>query len=100
MAEVKTMARKKKSRRKGFNTQTIMKLVRMGALLGPAAFVAIQPNRSAASKAGEIIANYTGFNANTNQFDASLLAKGWLPYLASVGITYGIPKLAGIIRSV
>lgn len=49
------------------------------------------------TKINELKKDYFGVDAN-GTFNAGYLAKGWLPFLAATGITYGIPKLAGILR--
>ena len=91
------MAKKKRSRRKGFNTQSLMKYVRLAALAGPGIAVAMQ-NDTAQNKIRNGLLNYTGFDMYSGSFDAAALMRGWGPYAASVAVTYGIPKLAGILR--
>ena len=98
------MGKKKKKRGKSLQ-QTVFKWLRIGALVAPAAVVAAQPMK-ADQKLNEIFRLYTGVNikhsmeSNALQFDAGRLAMGWLPYLATVLTTYGIPKIAGIIRQI
>ena len=85
--------------KRGFlNTQTLMKFVRLGALAAPAVRYATDAGISTKGKIFNVIRAYTGFDPHNNQFDFRNLAEGWLPYLASVLITHGIPKVAGIIR--
>ena len=81
----------------GFNTQKIMKYLRLAALAGPGAHAVLTYG---ANKDGltHALLRYTGFDMRTGQFNGAALASGWMPYLASVGVTYGVPKLAGIIR--
>ena len=81
----------------GFNTQKIMKYIRLAALGAPAARVAMLQT-SGPDKIRRGLEAYTGFNIETGQFNAAKLAEGWGPYVAAVATTYGIPKLAGIIR--
>lgn len=84
---------------KGFlNAQTLMKFVRIGALAAPAATAILEPGRPLDYKLKNALRMYTGFNVNDGSFDWSWLVRGWTPYLASVLATYGIPKIAGIIR--
>ncbi|GAG60121.1 unnamed protein product, partial [marine sediment metagenome] len=45
-----------------------------------------------------IMKAYTGFNMQTGVFNGADLMKGWLPFLAATAMTYGIPKIAGMIR--
>ena len=80
----------------GFNSQKIMKYVRLAALVGPGAQAVMQ--YGAKDGAVHALLRYTGFDMRTGQFNGSALASGWGPYLASVAVTYGIPKLAGMIR--
>ena len=81
----------------GFNTQKIMKYVRLAALVAPAAFHAVRAG-TPEYKARNIIMRYTGFDMNDGRFHGQYLAEGWGPYVAAVATTYGIPKLAGMIR--
>jgi len=79
------------------NTSTIMKLVRIAALAAPAASVALSGG-DAQTKLTRGIHYYTGFNLASGQWDWQTLTKGWLPYVATAAITYGIQKLSGMIR--
>lgn len=82
----------------GFNSQKIMKFVRLFALGSPV--IAGVAQHGMTMEAGKVaLKGYTGVDMNTGQFDAAALAAGWTPYLAAILATYGIPKLAGIIRS-
>ena len=81
----------------GFNPQKLMKYIRLAALVAPAAQAAIGPG-DPATKVATAIMNYTGYNIQNGSFAFSRLGKGWMPYLSAVAVTYGIPKLAGIIR--
>ena len=81
----------------GFNTQKIFKYLRLAALLGPAAGCAVRPV-SNEEKIRDILVRYTGYDMRNNTFNGGALVQGWGPYVASVAVTYGIPKLAGIIR--
>ena len=81
----------------GFNSQKIMKYVRLAALGGPAIGVAMS-TRSNPEKVRAALVQYTGVDIATGSFNGAELAKGWTPYLASILVTYGIPKLAGMIR--
>jgi hypothetical protein len=94
----------KKKRRGGKSLQTtVFKWLRIGALAAPAIVVATQPMKID-QKANEIFRLYSGVNikhsmeSNSLQWDGGRLAMGWLPYLTTVLATYGIPKIAGIIR--
>lgn len=82
----------------GFNSQKIMKYIRLAALGLPAAGVAMDSGLSGQEKLRVGLQKYTGVDMRTGQFHLSSLAEGWLPYLASIGVTYGIPKIAGLIR--
>ncbi len=81
----------------GFNSQKIMKYVRLAALGGPA-IAAAMGTGTPQEKVKVALRQYTGFDMASGQFVPSELAKGWTPYLAAVLTTYGIPKIAGIIR--
>lgn len=86
---------KSMGKRNGFNTQKIFKYVRLGALAMPAATTLMTYGLNE-NGLKSVIHNYTGFR--DGQFDASKLMIGWGPYLASIVTTYGIPKVASILR--
>jgi len=91
------MARKKK-RRSGKNLQaTMFKLIRLGALLAPAAVAATGPG-NAEDKLEKGLSWYTGYSIQKQDFRMERLARGWMPFLMASLTTYGIPKLTGIIR--
>jgi len=81
---------------KGFNTQKMFKLIRLAALAMPAAGVAMGPG-SAQEKILSALQLYTGARPGA-PFRADKLAEGWMPFLAATAVTYGIPKLTGILR--
>lgn len=85
------------NRRMGFNTQKIMKYVRLVALGAPVIAQAVRAD-TMENKVMHVLEAYTGVNVKTGGFRADKLLAGWTPYLASVLATYGIPKIAGIIR--
>lgn len=91
------VAKKKSHRRSGFNTQKVFKYVRLAALAGPAIGEAMSTH-STPGKIQNILQMYTGYNIGTQVFDFSKLAQGYLPFLGATVATYGIPKLAGILR--
>jgi len=110
--KTQTTKRKKKrnnpkkggNRRMGRNLQaTIFKWLRIGALAAPGVIVAVGPGKPD-QKANEAFRLYTGVNVKHSmesgnlEFDWRRLAMGWSPFLAAVLTTYGIPKIAGIIR--
>ena len=80
------------------NTQTLMKFVRLGALAAPAIGIAMQAGLSTQRKIKQGIRAYTGFDLTSGKFDFGRAVQGWLPYLGAVLFTYGIPKIASIIR--
>jgi len=95
---VRKMARRRN--RGGGNSiqRTAFKWIRIGALAAPAivefAFGADTPS----GKAFHTIRRYTGFDFYTKTWDITNLIEGWGPYLGAVLTTYGIPKIAGILR--
>jgi len=94
---VRRMARRKRRRGGKSITQQAFKWIRVGALVAPAVAVAVGPG-SQHGKARTIIHKYTGFNIDDQSFNIERLLQGWGPYLGAVVATYGIPKLAGILR--
>lgn len=93
------MGRKKKRRRSSFGIRSIFKYLRIGALLAPAIAEAVDPavtdNKLKVTRA---VRWYTGFNMMDKTYNVSDVARGWLPYVVTVLLTYGVSKLAGIIR--
>lgn len=90
------MGKRNQPRRSGFNTQKIFKYVRIGALLLPAVTTVLGPG-TGGQKLNKLKSDYFGVWSD-GSFHLESMAKGWLPFLASIGVTYGIPKIAGIIR--
>lgn len=97
MAEVKNMPKKKNNRKAGFGSQQVFKYLRLAALLGPAVGDVLAYPRNY-DKARYILKHYTGFDIYNQKFDIADLGVGYLPFLATTAATYGIPKLAGMIR--
>lgn len=97
---VRRMARRKKRRGGGGRNITgkVFKWIRIGALAAPMAARILDPDTAGKEKVERIIQDYTGFNVNDQEFRFEYLAKGWLPYLGAVAATYGIPKIASILR--
>jgi len=97
------LGRKKKRRGGKSLQQTAFKYLRIGALAAPGAIYAAQP-LALDQKLNEIFRVYTGVNvkhsieSNEFQFDWKRLLMGWGPFLGATLMTYGIPKIAGIIR--
>ena len=94
------VTRPRKKRRSGGGRNlagTAMKWIRITALVAPAIHSAIGGG-TPEQKLNEAMRKYTGFNAADGSFDWTWLSKGWGPYLGAVLATYGIPKLAAIIR--
>ena len=92
-----TVARRKKRRGGKSLQQTAFKWIRVGALVAPAVEVAVK-RISAEAKFREGIRRYTGFNMYRGTMDWGALLLGYGPLLGATVATYGIPKLAGIIR--
>lgn len=92
------MGKKKKRRGGGKSiTQTAFKFIRLGALVAPAAS-RLMGTDPMDYKLTDIIIDYTGFNIKHSSWHPDRLMTGWGPYLMACVTTYGIPKLAGILR--
>lgn len=87
----------KRTGKKGFNVQSLFKWIRLGAVVAPGIGRYEEIQGSPAFKAVGAIKSYAGIRTD-NIFDAGLLGRMWIPFLATTAVTYGIPKLAGIIR--
>lgn len=92
------MAKNKTPKRNGFSTQKIFKFVRIAALALPAAMIAMAPG-STEQKLARAARAYFGIDPVTKRFQLGHLAEGWGPFVGSILVTYGIPKIAGILRS-
>ncbi len=84
-------------KRNGFNMSKIYKYIRIGAVALPAAGIAIS-SVSNAEKLEQGVRAYFGWSMRHQQFRWNWLAQGWTPALAAIGVTYGLPKIAGMIR--
>lgn len=87
----------KMGRRGGFNQAKLFKLVRLGALGLPAA-VTVMSTQSNEQKMKQLSLDYFGVNPDDGSFKLSRLSKGWMPFVAANLVTYGIPKLNGLLR--
>jgi hypothetical protein len=93
----KTMARRKKRRGGKSITQQAFKWIRVGALVAPAVSRALD-STAPKEKIERIFEDYTGYNVNDRTFKWESLARGWMPYVASVLVTKGVQKISGILR--
>ena len=89
----------RKKRRGGGKSisRTAFKWIRIGALVAPAA-IDIMKEDTLENKVGMVLKHYTGFDIWQRQFYLSDLIAGWGPYVAACLATYGVPKIASIIR--
>lgn len=108
----KTKAKSKKSRSRpkakggnrrmgkkgGFNTQKIFKLVRIGALALPAVARMTDNRVSMEGRVRNALKAYTGYDIANKSFRLQDAAEGWMPFVAASLITYGVPKITGMIR--
>lgn len=94
---VRRMARRKKRRGGKSIAQQAMKWIRIGALVAPAVNDIVTQD-SMENKLRMLSQHYTGYDPVTGTFNFADLAAGWGPYLGAVLTTYGIPKIASIIR--
>ena len=77
----------------------LMKFVRVGALVAPAAYCFMkEPEWS--NKIGRSISLYTGYSVYDGKFRFEDLLRGWTPFVATSLVTYGIQKLSGVIRRI
>ena len=77
--------------------RTVFKWLRVGALLAPAVNDIIRGD-TAQQKAVFVVESYTGYNLDKGEFNFEWLKRGWTPFIMATLLTYGIPKIAGIIR--
>ncbi len=92
------MGKSKNKKRRGFSSQTLYKYIRLIGIGAPAISGVIQHGFTMQA-ANTAVKGWTGVDLTTGQFNLADLAAGWTPALATVGVTYGVPKIAGLIRS-
>lgn len=95
------MAKKKKRRSGKSMTTTAFKFIRLGALAAPAIGHAVHTGWTNEMKLAHVLRSYTGYQMHpipNPGWKPEFLLEGWGPYLGSVLATYGIPKIASIIR--
>lgn len=83
--------------RNGFNQAKLFKLARMAALLGPHAGVWMSQN-TPQEKANQSLKMLSGYDMATGQFSWESLMQGYMPLIATTGITMAIPKISGFLR--
>ena len=92
------MARRKRRRGGKSLTQQAFKWIRIGALVAPAAQELVFGADTMPGKIRHTLRRYTGYDYFAGTWDAGALLEGWGPYLGAVLATYGIPKIASILR--
>jgi len=92
------MGKKKKKRGKSLQ-RTIFKWMRIGAIVAPGAAIAMK-KVSPEAKIEQAVEAYFGYNIPQQKMVWSSLLRGWGPFLAATLVTYGLPKLAGILRRI
>jgi hypothetical protein len=96
--KVKRRMVRRKKRRGGKNLQaTVFKWLRIGSIFAPEIARALN-KKSGAEIAYNFVYEKTGYNMDDGTFEFGRLLKGWGPFIATSLVTYGIPKLIGIIR--
>lgn len=91
------MPRKRSRRRSFFSASSMFKYLRIAALVAPAVDRAVGPG-TAQQKLEAFLGDYTGFWLRDGKWHPEMMARGWLPYLATTLVTHGIQKLTGIVR--
>lgn len=99
-------SRKNTTKNKGGNrmgkgkstTRTLFKLLRIGSLAGSAIYHAARSDLTAKNKFIGAFRTYTAYDMSSGKFDAGSLLQGYGPYAVTCAVTYGIPKLVGMIR--
>ena len=96
-------ARRRRRNRGGNKSlaRTMMKWVRIGALVSPAVANLLDAGQSTEDKFYNTMLDYTGIwikPATGLRWQPDRLLRGWGPYLMATLMTHGIPKIGGIIR--
>lgn len=95
------MGNKKKRRGGKSLSRTVFKWLRVASLVAPGVHAALDPKwPRPKDKFHVIMYRYTGFDMDTGRFHPEALVEGYGPFLATTLATYGIPKIAGIIRKI
>lgn len=77
--------------------QSLFKWIRLGSIVAPGLGRYAEIRGSPMFKIEGAIKSYAGIRTD-NIFDGELLMRMWTPLLATTLVTYGIPKIAGILR--
>lgn len=89
----------KKNRKRGKNLQaTLFRLIRLGALVAPAAYTALEHKDDMYWAVEHGVYRYTGWSGARGKWEPKGLLEGWGPFLGACLATYGIPKLVSFIR--
>ena len=95
------MARRKRCGGGKSLQRTIFKWIRVGALVAPGVGMGVNAAKKGWGAEGvidQVLQCYTGYSFIHRKFDMKWLVTGWGPFLAATLATYGIPKIAGILR--
>lgn len=93
----RSVAKKRRSRRRGFGTQTIFKWLRIGSLIGTGAIRYTQVSGDPIRKLGYTMLFFAGMG-DDNKFHADHFIRAWTPFVLTTAVTIGIGKLSGILR--
>lgn len=96
---IRSVAKKRRSRRGGNLQATVFKWLRITALALPAVRAAAVP-KAWQDKVTDIVELYSGYNAYYKTFKWESLAAGWAPFVVTSLITAAIPKIRGIISRI
>lgn len=95
--KTKTKA-KKQGRRMGFSLRSIFKWIRIGSFVAPALIKYSTLSGTPIQKVGYTLQAYAGLDWR-GKFNWATLGTMWMPLIITTLVTYGIPKIGGIIRS-
>lgn len=94
---VNPIARRKKKGGGKSLQRTVFKWLRVAALVAPGLHAATAPGKPM-DKLDLAIYRYSGYSMKRGKWEPQALMQGYGPFLGTVLATYGIPKLASIIR--
>jgi len=89
---------KKRRRRSGFNYQSIFKLIKIGALVGPAIGEALRWKDQPEEILPQGLRLYTGYYYPRGEFRVEWLMQGWTPFIVASIMGAIVPKITGLIR--
>ena len=80
--------------------RSVMKLIKVGAIVGPGVFEWTSSRGPTRHKVSEVLKVYSGFSIERGDFQLGRLVNGWGPYVAVNLVEKGLAFVNRLLRSI